>query len=200
MADRRQEIIESAVESLHSKGYASTSLQDILQAAQIGKGQFYHYFSSKQELGLAIVDHCFEKWNQRVVCGIFTAEMTAKDKIRKMLEGALCNQKADGGKCGCFFGNLALELSEHDELFRQKLNRMFEVWISHLKIILDEIREEEELPLPMESEKLAQSIVAMLEGGIMLMKNRQDVQTLADIADVIKKMVNIADEGREDVA
>ena len=191
MNAKREEIIEIATSIVHSKGYESTSINDILHAAQIGKGQFYHYFSSKEEMGLAIVDHCFEKWNQRVIKDILESDKEPKVKINLMLECAVQRHKDNGSKCGCFFGNLAIELSEHNEVFREKLNRVFELWINHLEIILNEIMEHEDLPIKTDSHTLAQVIVSMLEGGILLMKNRQDIQVLVNVAHVIKKMVNI---------
>ena len=191
MNGKREQIIEIATSIVHSKGYESTSVNDILHAAQIGKGQFYHYFSSKEEMGLAIVDHCFEKWNQRVIKDILESDKEPKVKINLMLECAVQRHKDNGSKCGCFFGNLAIELSEHNEVFREKLNRVFELWINHLEIILNEIMEHEELPIQTDSHTLAQVIVSMLEGGILLMKNRQDIQVLVNVAHVIKKMVNI---------
>jgi len=191
MINKRQQIIEIVATMVHSKGYESTSVQDVLQAAQIGKGQFYHYFSSKQELGLAIVDHCFEKWYQRVVKDILESDKDPKDKIIQMLECAMQIHENNGNKCGCFFGNLAIELSEHNEVFRKKLNRVFELWIGHLKIIVDDIKEHEKLPIETDSQTLSEVIVSMIEGGILLAKNRQNGQSLVSVADVIKKMVNI---------
>lgn len=191
MNAKREQIIEIAASIVHSKGYESTSINDILHAAQIGKGQFYHYFSSKEEMGLAIVDHCFEKWNHRVIKNILESEKEPKVKINLMLECAVQLHENNGSKCGCFFGNLVIELSEHNEAFREKLNGVFELWINHLKTILDEIMEHEDLPIKVDSHTLAQVIVSMMEGGILLMKNRQDIQVLVNVANVIKKMVNI---------
>ncbi|SEJ80199.1 transcriptional regulator, TetR family [Propionispira arboris] len=191
MLNKKLQIIEISAKLIHSKGYEKTSIQDILQAAQIGKGQFYYYFSSKQDLGIEVVDYCFEKWNQRVIKGILESEADPKAKIEKMLACAIDVHTKNGSKCGCFFGNLAVELSEHNEIFREKTNKVFESWIHHLEIVLDELMRQEKLPLSCDSHALAQSIVAMLEGGIMLMKNRQDIAALITVSNVVKKMVCI---------
>ena len=191
MINKKLQIIEISAKLIHSQGYEKTSIQDILQAAQIGKGQFYYYFASKQDLGIAVVDYCFEKWNQRVIKDILESEADPKVKIEKMLECAIDVHTKNGSKCGCFFGNLAVELSEHNEIFREKTNKVFESWIRHLEVVLDELMQQETLPLSCDSHALAQSIVAMLEGGIMLMKNRQDIAALITVSNVVKKMVCI---------
>jgi TetR/AcrR family transcriptional regulator, transcriptional repressor for nem operon len=191
MINKKIYIIEISAKLIHSKGYEKTSIQDILEAAQIGKGQFYYYFDSKQDLGIEVVDYCFEKWNQRVIKDILESEISPKNKIEKMLDCAIDIHTKNGSKCGCFFGNLAIELSEHNEIFRERTNKVFESWITHLAAVLDEIINNENLPIQCDSYTLAHSIVAMLEGGIMLMKNRQDINALICVSDVIKKMVKI---------
>ncbi|WP_425057898.1 hypothetical protein SCACP_24650 [Sporomusa carbonis] len=80
---------------------------------------------------------------------------------------------------------------EHNRAFREKLNHAFQLWIDHLKVILDEITEHEDLPIKIDNQTLAQVIVSMIEGGILLMKNQQDIQALVNVADVIRKLVNI---------
>lgn len=176
---------------VHSKGYESTSVQDILQAAHIGKSQFYHYFASKQELGLVIIDYYFDNWHQRLIKDILESDKKPKAKIADMLDFAMRVHQENNCKCGCFFGNLAIELSEHSEVFRSRLKQVFQLWVDHLKVILDDIMECEDLPVKTDSRVLAQVIVSMLEGGILLMKNGQDLQALINVTAVIRKLVNI---------
>jgi TetR/AcrR family transcriptional repressor of nem operon len=62
---KKQEIISIAGEFIHSKGYQATSIDDILPAANIEKGQFYHYFSSKYGPGLAVVENLVQEWDRQ---------------------------------------------------------------------------------------------------------------------------------------
>ncbi|UOE76147.1 TetR/AcrR family transcriptional regulator [Parageobacillus thermoglucosidasius] len=59
--ERRVQFIETAMKLFAEKGYYSTSIQDIVDAWGISKGAFYHHFSSKEDLMLAIIQHYFEK-------------------------------------------------------------------------------------------------------------------------------------------
>jgi TetR/AcrR family transcriptional regulator, cholesterol catabolism regulator len=62
MADERKvQFIETAMKLFAEKGYYSTSIQDIVDAWGISKGAFYHHFSSKEDLMLAVIRHHFEK-------------------------------------------------------------------------------------------------------------------------------------------
>ena len=188
MSTKRQEIVISASALMHSKGYESTKLADILEAAQIGKGQFYHYFSSKHELGLAVLDHFFEKWNQRLMEGILSSTKEPETKIDEMFAWIIEQHRRNQGKCGCAFGNLAVEMSEHDEAFRRKLSIVFETWANKLKPILQDMLAPVQAD-PAEVDKMAQSIVAMTEGAILLMKSKQDMEVLVNTTEQIKFLI-----------
>lgn len=188
MSTKRQEIVISASALMHSKGYESTKLADILEAAQIGKGQFYHYFSSKHELGLAVLDHFFEKWNQRLMEGILSSTKEPETKIDEMFAWIIEQHRRNQAKCGCAFGNLAVEMSEHDEVFRGKLSTVFETWANKLKPILKDMLAPVQTD-PAEVDKMAQSIVAMTEGAILLMKSKQDLEVLVNITEQIKFLI-----------
>jgi TetR/AcrR family transcriptional regulator, transcriptional repressor for nem operon len=56
MAERRRQIIERAAGVIYRRGFGATTIADILSAATVGKGNFYHYFEGKQDFGLAIID------------------------------------------------------------------------------------------------------------------------------------------------
>lgn len=53
---RRAEILQKAQQLFFSQGYEKTPINDILQALDISKGTFYHYFKSKEELLDAIIE------------------------------------------------------------------------------------------------------------------------------------------------
>ncbi|MDR3563924.1 MAG: TetR/AcrR family transcriptional regulator [Negativicutes bacterium] len=190
MSNKRQDIVAATAALMHSKGYENTKLSDILETAEIGKGQFYHYFSSKHELGLAVIDFFFDNWKQRVATNILSSEKDPEIRFNEMLEWVVNNQMSRQAKCGCVFGNLAIEMSEHDETFRQKVNVIFETWVEKLKPILAGMVKSPSRAEPQEIDKLAQGIVAMLEGGILLMKSKQDIDVLINVTDLVRYLVN----------
>jgi AcrR family transcriptional regulator len=56
VADTRERIVFSAMQLFWEKGYASTSIADILKAAEANSGSLYHFFPGKQDLLLAVLD------------------------------------------------------------------------------------------------------------------------------------------------
>src|SRR5574337_883866 len=63
----RNEIIDAAARIIHLKGYNSTSLDDVLRECAVGKGNFYYYFKSKEDLGYAIIDRITRAFLERTL-------------------------------------------------------------------------------------------------------------------------------------
>ncbi|MBP3039800.1 TetR/AcrR family transcriptional regulator [Bacillaceae bacterium Marseille-Q3522] len=185
---KKNKIVQTAKELIHLKGYQATTINDVLKGAEIGKGQFYYYFSSKRDLGLAVVHDLVDEWNHQSVINILQSSKKPKEKLYEMLDWSLYFHNQTNS--GCPIGNLALEMSEHDEEFRIKIDEVFHHWIYALKNVLDEMLEKGELKQEIDTEKYAQSIVATIEGAVLLKKSKQDIQILKNIMQVIKLNLN----------
>ncbi|RDW19789.1 TetR/AcrR family transcriptional regulator [Oceanobacillus chungangensis] len=188
---KKQEIISIAGKVIHSKGYQATSISDILQAAGIGKGQFYHYFSSKHDLGLAVMENLITDWDSQLIEGILRSADESTKKLNNMLEWALTSHAEMKIKHGCAMGNLAIEMSEHDEAFRTKIAGFFNRWTDSVAIILDEMIRENLLDSTIDTKKSAQAIVSMIEGAILLMTNQQNIELMENVFEVIRKQYNL---------
>ncbi|PZG31939.1 TetR/AcrR family transcriptional regulator [Listeria ivanovii] len=66
MKEKKQRIIKSAKEVFQKQGYLKTSVQDIVDAAEISKGTFYNYFTSKEELAIVIFKQEYSVLHQRL--------------------------------------------------------------------------------------------------------------------------------------
>ncbi|MED1204144.1 TetR/AcrR family transcriptional regulator [Heyndrickxia acidicola] len=191
MSSKKQEIIQIAREIIHSKGYQATSVSDIMAATNIGKGQFYHYFQSKHDLGLAVVEELVKDWDGQLLIGILNTSDDPVTKLNRMLKWAETSHAEMEIKNGCAMGNLAIEMSNQDEEFRVKIEEFFHHWVNSVADILSEMIENHQLDDSINPKKNAESIVAMIEGGILLMVSRQNIQVLQDIFEVIKQQYRL---------
>ena len=191
MSSKKQEIIRIAREVIHSKGYQATSVSDIMAATNIGKGQFYHYFQSKHDLGLAVVEDLVKDWEEQLIIGILNTSDDPVTKLNRMLQWAETSHAEMEIKYGCAMGNLAIEMSAQDEEFRLKIKEFFNHWVNSVADILTEMIEDHQLDESINPKKNAESIVAMIEGGILLMVSRQNIQVLQDIFEVIKQQYHL---------
>ncbi|MDC3418324.1 TetR/AcrR family transcriptional regulator [Aquibacillus salsiterrae] len=191
MASKREEIIYKVSSLIHSQGYENTKLSEILQVTGIGKGQFYHYFSSKRELADAVIDYLIAIMEEALFENILDQPISPKEKLNQMLDEICDMQMENQAKRGCPIGNLAIETSEHDPMFREKISSFFDRWEHKVKQTIDELQQEGMLGQNIDTTKHARSMVAMIEGAILRMKNKQDIQVLRDITDVIRHEYNL---------
>lgn len=166
---KREEIIDSAATIVHLKGFNNTSLDDILGQSHTGKGQFYHYFESKEELGFAIIDRQFELWKNHVLDKVFS-EHRGLEAVDTFFRQTIAHTESAGSKGGCPFGNLAQELSDIHEGFRTKLQEIFGRIIGQFERAYDQAKEDGNIRRDVNSRNLAQFTLAALQGGLLLTK------------------------------
>jgi TetR/AcrR family transcriptional regulator, transcriptional repressor for nem operon len=175
-AATRDQILDAAARLIYLQGYHCTSLDDVLKASGVGKGNFYYYFKSKEELGYAIID--------RVMLGFIerTLEPVLADpsgdpivQIHSFLDRVLDNQRQRNCIGGCPIGNLAAELSDVHEGFRRRLAGIFTEWRMKLAETLSRGQQGGRVRKECEPTAVAQFLVAALEGAILLTKVTKDI-------------------------
>src|SRR5258707_13102645 len=129
----RDQILNAAARLIHVQGYQSTSLDDVLRESGVGKGNFYYYFKSKEDLGYAIIDRITQAFVERSLGPAFAdTDADPVTQIHGFLDRVLEAQRLRKCVGGCVMGNLASELSDVHEGFRQRLAGIFDLWRVHL--------------------------------------------------------------------
>ena len=83
MVPRRKFIIDRAAEVVFRQGFGATTVSDVLAAACVGKGNFYHYFTGKEELGLSIIDRLGAEIGGAALDDVFAAH---KPPLRRLAD------------------------------------------------------------------------------------------------------------------
>ena len=175
----RDQILDAAAKLIHLRGYHGTSLDDVLRESGVGKGNFYYYFRSKEDLGFAIIDRVVERFLERTLEPAFV-DLTADplDQVRAFLDRLLDVQRQRNCVGGCPMGNLASELSDVHEGFRQRLADIFERWRVMLAATLERGRESGRLRADLDAGSAAGFVVAALEGAILMAKVTKDISVM----------------------
>jgi TetR/AcrR family transcriptional repressor of nem operon len=169
-------ILATAARLMHVHGYHATSLDDVLRESGVGKGNFYHYFRSKEELGYAILDERIASFLERTLEPCF-ADPAGHPlaQTRCFLDRVLEAQRERNCVGGCPLGNLASELSDIHEGFRARLASVFSAWRVRLTAALEGARRAGDLVEECRPEAVAQFLVASLEGAMLLSKVTKDI-------------------------
>jgi TetR/AcrR family transcriptional repressor of nem operon len=175
----REVVIEAATRLIHLQGYQKTSIDDVLSASGVGKGNFYHYFKSKEDLGYSILDRVVEAFLQRALEPCFHDRDGARlAQIRCFLGRVRDAQHERNCVGGCVFGNLAAELSDVHEGFRARLAGLFSRWRGRLMQALEEAQRRGEVTDACRPDAVAHFLVASLEGAILLTKLTKDIAVM----------------------
>ncbi len=133
----RTRILVTARHLYHGRSYADEGVKEICDLAAVPKGSFYHYFPSKRDLALAVIDDMASDWAQGFVAEAFDPSLPPLERLDYMVDAACYWQKAakdiEGRVRGCLFGNLALEISTREEVLRAKLMAVFSATQQRLK-------------------------------------------------------------------
>jgi TetR/AcrR family transcriptional repressor of nem operon len=174
------------------QGYHRTTLDDVLRESGAGKGNFYHYFRSKEELGYAILDRLLERFEARTLIPIFQGEgQPPLTQVESFLEQILATQRARNCVGGCPLGNLALELADVHEGFRARLASVFDGWRACLAGALRRARADGTLDETVDPDALARFLVAGLEGAILLTKVQKDIRVLETCAAELRRHLEL---------
>ena len=155
------------------KGYGSTSVADILQAADVNSGSLYYFFPTKQDLLLGVL----ALYQQGI--GPMLLEPAWKnvdDPIEKVF--SLLARYREGlvqTDCSyaCPIGALALEIHEPDPPVRAALVANFDAWTHAVRECLDAARDR--LPARLDRRELAELVLTVMEGGVMQARTFRDL-------------------------
>ena len=175
-AATRARIVEAAAGLVYRKGASGTSLEDIMAASATSKSQVYHYFADKDGLMRAVIE-----LQTRRVTGDHAARLKGVDSLKGLKQwgdSVIAMNKAAGAVGGCPLGSLASELADRSESAREMLALGFARWESHLASALRTMRDRGELKREARPEDLATTMIAALEGGLLLAQTTRATRPL----------------------
>ncbi|HET7565117.1 MAG TPA: TetR family transcriptional regulator C-terminal domain-containing protein [Gemmatimonadaceae bacterium] len=189
MRDRRTQIVEAASTLMSRQGFLQTSVDDVIkQAGLCGKAHFYHYFKSKEELGYAVLNYQFERFTERGLAILQEPRIAPLDRLNRFIDAVVANHAAHGCQSGgpCC-GNLATEMADSHEGFRERIEVVFERWAAQIQALLWEARPQldEQVDVP----QLARFIIATLEGALLMSRVKREIDVMEGIAAELKRFV-----------
>ena len=188
MSKRRDAILDAAARVINQRGFSHTSVEELIHATGLsGKSHFYHYFPSKEALGLAVIDRQFERFTQRGLAILSEPMIEPIDRLTLFIDTLVAVQRDREGGTGSPFGNLAGELADAHEAFRQRIDQVFERWAEQLDALLREVGGQ--LREGVDTLRLARFIIASLEGGMLMTRVTRDVSVMEGIGEDLKRFI-----------
>ncbi|MGC4099945.1 TetR/AcrR family transcriptional regulator [Ferruginibacter sp.] len=182
-------IIEKTAPLFNTKGYEGTSMSDMTAATGLTKGSIYGNFANKDEVALAVFDHNLQK-----VENIIRSEMaqyeTAKEKLLVYIdvyENFLHYPFPEGG---CPILNTAVEADDTHPALKKKAAAAINGWKNKIVQLIEKGVEAKEFCKGVDAEQTAITMIAAIEGAIMLAKLTGKLHYRSAVMQHVKNMIN----------
>lgn len=169
----RRRILDGATALIAERGVADVSLDDVRARSRTSKSQLHLYFPRRRDLLVAVARNTGELVldGQR---GHFATGFDGVDRIAAWRDDIVAAQTARGARGGCPVGSLVGQLAEQDEDARTALAETFDAWERPLEEGLRAMRDRRLLRSDVDPAALATSVMASLQGGLLLTQVRRD--------------------------
>lgn len=169
----RQLIISEAAVLFNQKGYAGTSMQDIMLATGLTKGGLYGNFKSKEEIAIAAFEFAVALINKEISKRTHVVEHTL-DKLKVVVYYYKENLFTPAIAGGCPIMNTSVEADDNNPVLRQKVVEALDYWQGRIIYTIQKGKERNEVKTDIDATEFAALFISTLEGGIMLSRVYKD--------------------------
>jgi TetR/AcrR family transcriptional repressor of nem operon len=185
----KQKILDDAAKIFQRKGFGATSINDLLSATGVTKGNLYFHFPGKETVGIAVLQQESERF-MRFLDEALTGSTPAAclDNFFRM---ALSKHQKTGFVGGCLFGNTALEASDTFPVYAQMVATVFDEWTGKIQRKVADAQALGLIRQDLPAEQLAQMIVATIEGGIMQSRLQKSAVPMTRCLDTLRTVLGL---------
>lgn len=187
-AKTREYIIEKAAPLFNTKGYAGTSMNDIMAATGLAKGGLYGNFRNKDEIAAAAFEYSYQRLKEDLGARV-GPKKSALEKLYAILQyyrNYTVNPPIEGG---CPLMNTGLDADDSYPFLKKKAREALLEMLQTLQRIIKKGIDQGEINPGLEVKKEAEIIYAQIEGGIMMAKVADDVTLLNRMLDNIREHI-----------
>ena len=168
----RDKIIDTAMGLALKQGHVATSVDEVIEAAEITKGTFFYHFKSKKDLAVALIEKFSAVELQILEENMEKATKLSKDPLQQLLifVGLIqeLHAQLEEGHIGCLFASYSYENQLVDEDLLDLATNTLTEWKDQLSNKIKEIINAYPPKLAIDSEELADSFLVTLEGAYVM--------------------------------
>ena len=191
-SDVRQHILDTAKTIILGRGFSAVGLNQVLSAADVPKGSFYHYFKSKDAFGEALLDSYFCDYLARLDSLLTQPDASAAQNMMLYWTLWLETQASDDLEGKCLVVKLGGEVSDLSEAMRAALQRGTDSVIARLAACIQRGVLDGSLRDIGDPGNVAQTLYGMWLGATLLTKMRRDRSALEGAMEETRKLLNLA--------
>jgi TetR/AcrR family transcriptional repressor of nem operon len=189
--DTRQTILDTAERLMVQKGYSAVGLTEVLTAAGVPKGSFYHYFSSKDAFGEAMLQKYFADYLANMDRIIAMPGASPAGQLMTYWQQFYDKQSVDECQGRCLVVKLAAEVSDLSEPMRLTLQHGTAGIIDRLERMLNAGVQDSSVSLHVTPALAANSLYGAWVGASVLAKVNRSPEHLDSVMAYTRQMLHI---------
>lgn len=178
-------LLEAGSRLLKEKGYAGAGLSEILKAAGVPKGSFYHHFSSKDAFILEVLDLYVGEQRARIEAHLGQREKGPLERLRGYFEAEAERLRREGCRWGCLVGNLGQDQADQNPDLRARVEEVLKEWTSRFSDCLAEGTRTGAVPAGSDIRSLGDFLMNSWQGALLRMKTLKSARPLHQFIEVV---------------
>jgi len=172
----RETLLQHGLSLVHERGFAGSSVRDIVQAAGVPQGSFTNHFASKEAFGLEVLERYHLAARDVISATLSNPALTPLRRLRAWCEVQLARLKSDDMRRGCLYGNFGVEASDQSEAIRKRVAEMFRENQDSIAQCLQAAVAAGELAPETDTSDVAGFLLSSLQGAVMLSKAERSAE------------------------
>lgn len=185
----REKLIKSGAKAMLAKSYHSVGIQEVLAEVDVPKGSFYHYFASKEDFGVAIIEYYGEQLAGSLRERLSDGKLSPRRRLQEYFGAIREYYAAHGFGQGCLVAKLATEVADSSPRIRIALQNEFDKWTKLLAGCIAEGQQQGEIAREQDPEALAEFIYASWEGALIRMQVNHTINPIDNFMTYIFEQV-----------
>lgn len=163
----REHLLDVGVGLMHQNGYNATGLNDILKAADVPKGSFYHHFASKEDFAAAALARYVAHEEEHTIAVLNDSKTLPLKRLKRYFTDLVKTYGQKGEIPGCMMGRFSLEMAAESPQLRKQISASFAGWQHKIAAVVQQAIEQKELPRNTDPEALAAFLLNSWEGALL---------------------------------
>ncbi|MSR62872.1 MAG: TetR family transcriptional regulator [Planctomycetes bacterium] len=187
----REKLLEIGAQAIAEKSFNSCGLAEILKRAGVPKGSFYHYFASKEDFGVALIEKDIQEYMELLRPILSDRRRSPLARLRAVFELSRDECKNHGAARRCLIPKLALETAQLSETVHAAVKCAYDQWSALLARVIREAQAAGEIGRTQDPDRLANVLVMLWEGATIRMQIDRSLQPVDDfLAFVFDSLLN----------
>jgi len=183
-ANVKEQIVSTSLNLLHSKGFNATSVQDITDAAGVPKGSFYNHFTSKEALGLEVLQRYVEGAAQ-IAAILSDSTLPPLARIQQFYGRMIAANTVNDYNFGCLMGNFSAELSNQIPAMRSAMQENYAASTALMADVIAQGQQDGSISNSLPAATLAGFVTDAWQGAVLRAKADHSIAPLERFAQVV---------------